>query len=143
MFRYDTRRVFWGQQFQHVLVMLSGQHRSLFKQDASVESWKHHRSPRQGKWEFGVCTVLFLESSPPLPPCATCHTSTELPTRKSLHASLLLLCSGPTLLRTLQSPLSTFCLEASLLETLSSLGIFSVFQATLLLFSHLVVSNFL
>ena len=89
MFRYDTHRVFWRQQFQHVLVMLSGRQRSLFKQDTSTESWKHHRSPTQGKWEFGICTVLFLESS--LPPCATCHTSTELPTRKSLHTCLLLL----------------------------------------------------
>ena len=111
MFRYDTHRVFWRQQFQHVLVMLSGRQRSLFKQDASIESWKHHWSPSQGKWEFGVCTVLFLECS--LPPCATCHTST----RKSLYTCLLLLCFGPTLLRMLQSPLSTFCLETSLLET--------------------------
>ena len=114
MFGYDTHRVFWRQQFQRVLVMLSGRQRSLFKQDASTESRKHHRSPTQGKWEFGVCTVLFLESS--LPPCAACHTSTELPTRTSLHTCLLLLCFGPTLLRTLQSPLATFCLETSLLE---------------------------
>ena len=115
MFGYDTQRVFWRQQFQRVLVMLSGRRRSLFKQDASTESRKHHRSPTQGKWEFGVCTVLLLESS--LPPCAACHTSTELPTRTSLHTCLLLLCFGPTLLRTLQSPLATFCLETSLLET--------------------------
>ena len=105
--------------------------RAFSNPDASMSSWKHHRSPSLGKWESGVCAQsyaltpasLCLHVPPPHP--RSCH-----PSRKSLHICPFLLCFGPRLPRMLQSPLSTFCLETLLLKALSSLGIFSSLQVT-------------
>lgn len=131
MLKYGMHRVFWSHQFQHVLVTHSVTHKSLFKPrclHVELETSSTPQPREMGVW--GLCSVLCPDSSLPLPTCAT-PPSTELPPPcKSLHICPFFLCFGPRLPRMLQSPLSTFCLETSLLKALSSLGIFSSLQVT-------------
>lgn len=122
-FGVTSSSMFWSRTVSHT--------RAFSNPDAFMSSWKHHQSPSLGKWESGVCAQSYALTPASLCPHVPRPPSTELPPRrKSLHICPFLLCFGPRLPRMLQSPLSTFCLETSLLKALSSLGIFSSLQVT-------------